>query len=165
MIQAKELRPLNLIWYNDPGKAGRRILCVDAVKKSNASIQEKHDYNGDLWFPLLSCDPIPLDEKWLERCGFIEDSVSHWKCSHSDIARIDKEYVQVIFPMDEDNNMKLEVFLDPDTNGIRRISVKDFNYSQMRGLAGSPLDIKFVHQLQNIFFTFTGQELEIKQEA
>ena len=88
------------------------------------------------------CDfePIPLTEEILLKCGFKkteeyyaadEENVDVYTIGCFDIAFIDNEY-------------KLWISIDED-------SYYNFAWTE----------IKYLHQLQNIYFALTGQELEV----
>jgi len=80
-----------------------------------------------------SCKPIPLTEEWLLRFGFeLKEAVMDEK----------KYYGWLNFSFHLDIN-----FIE-----------KSFFYHWM----GGNIDIKYVHQLQNLYFALTGEELEIK---
>lgn len=91
--------------------------------------------------------PIPLTEEWLLRFGFkkeelVEDGVK-WFEMHI-INRL--RFLTSDFPLKKQFNEEEELWLeDVDCNIFVR-------------------DIKYVHQLQNLFFALTGKELELKDE-
>ena len=83
-------------------------------------------------------EPIPLTEEWLLKFGFVKgDNIS---CN-------DYFYRKVI-----DRN---ELTINPD-NGICIWG------ETIRDNEVSTVLIKYVHQLQNLYFALTGNELEIK---
>lgn len=110
-------------------------------------------------------EPIPITEEWLERLGFRLDSESNWRCAYNQISRIDRLYVQSIFAAYEENNMKIDVVLDPESLKIRRVGIHGFAYSGMSGVSGSPIDLKYVHQLMNLYYSLTGEELTVKEKV
>jgi hypothetical protein len=78
-------------------------------------------------------NPIPITEEWLLKLGFV-------------INRITKEENNIWRKNFEDGFFELEQIIS-------------FYF-------GSPLyavDIKYVHQLQNLYIAITGEELEIKE--
>jgi len=77
--------------------------------------------------------PIPLTEQWLENLGFYEKykSVhSHWNLKG--------------FGLDQKSNV------DDNNNTIPTEEVFYYDYKY---------EIKYVHQLQNLYFALTGEEL------
>ena len=101
----------------------------------------KDPYDKDIKLVSVGSDasmirPIKLDEEWLERFGFEEvkdGSTNYW--------RICKDYR---FAIDKNNGHTHCSFGD-NQNGIL-FSV-----------------IKHVHQLQNLYFALTGEELELNK--
>lgn len=80
-------------------------------------------------------DPIPLTPEWLERCGCVRcpPSEDRWQ-----------------YEMELPNNNQLEY----DNTTLRGWS---FNGVCL------PKDPQYVHQLQNLYFALTGEELAIKE--
>ena len=82
-------------------------------------------------------DPIPLTEEWLKRLGFhhtIEDGIEFWIDSPNCDMMITKE--------------------SPKHFSARR-------YSELDGSSMWLCYIKYVHQLQNLYYALTGEELKI----
>jgi hypothetical protein len=107
-----------------------------------------------------SYEPILLSPEVLEKCGFTLVGEAHWKSGS--IERLDREYAQHHFAPDEVPNMRIDCILDPYTFSVRRIGLRGFIYPGMAGIAGSPMDLRYLHQLQNFYFDFTGEELQYK---
>ncbi len=76
--------------------------------------------------------PIPLTPEILEKAGFDEWAKGHWKMSNS---------------------------------SCKRGWSKEFNYYlpyfELSTYVGN-VKLKYVHQLQNLYFALTGEEIEIK---
>lgn len=92
------------------------------------------------WISATKCDPIILTPEWLERCGFnpfigatIDDN---------------KYYLQV------GNNLYLNQYV---RSGNWCVEPEGWNNEQTCWLQP-----QFVHQLQNLYFALTGEELQIK---
>lgn len=101
--------------------------------------------------------PIPLTEEWLLRLGLREISTSKWKSSISDTSRTDKVYADNIFSFgDEEMVIEFDCILDYDETELRRVGLRNCR-------TGRTHDLKFVHELQNLYFALTGEELEIKE--
>lgn len=75
---------------------------------------------------------IPLTEEWLVKFGFSHISKNDYQ----------SPYEFLIF------DIKLLCFADIQGDDEERIF--------------SPIEVKYVHQLQNLYFALTGEELEIK---
>ena len=86
------------------------------------------------------CRPIPLTEEWLLKFGFTYDKSFGW--SFSD------EKIYFILSYYQPSN---RVVLETDEESVINV----------------PQDISYVHQLQNLYFALTGEELELneKQDA
>jgi hypothetical protein len=100
--------------------------------------------------------PIPLTEEWLIRFGFELTNHSKWECIQSGIKRIDKTYSINLEDKDDDFGYESYLHLDliqcPDSNIVRRIGFKGLDFDKAHC-------IDYVHQFQNLFFAFTGAEL------
>ena len=81
--------------------------------------------------------PIPLTEEWLMKCGFVNEFTGH---QEDDVMRLQ---IKKNFMIDYDlNYMQLAINQEGD--------IVDVDH------------IKYVHQLQNLHFALTGQELNIE---
>jgi hypothetical protein len=111
-------------------------------------------WNQSNWYAIGECiefiewfEPIPLTEEWLLKFGFKgEKGIYH------------------ILICEEDKRInKKELRLDVDDDGwyVDIIEYDEQLDSEMYSINISK--IKHVHQLQNLYFTLTGQELEFKQ--
>ena len=88
--------------------------------------------------PINSHDPIPLTEEWLLRFGFLKrKTLSH-----------------PYFFIEIDDH----VIMDIGLSGTVTIEAYDGHEIFI------PADIKFVHQLQNLYFALTGKELTINNK-
>lgn len=79
--------------------------------------------------------PIPLTKEWLLKCG------------------------GKLIPVEEDNYEYIEI----EMNGRNLSADCSNNFSTLENNNFKP--IKYVHELQNLFFAITGQELELKTEV
>ncbi len=143
-LTAKDLRVGNLVITNNPKYRSQdigKVACIVAIN----SLKKYEELDGDAliyhldneWKDtygqfLIYLEPIPLTEEWLLRFGF-EKKENNWKCL---------------------------------------CICNDWTYLYWERLAGLELSvnkhsvmlphIKYVHQLQNLYFALTNQELEIK---
>lgn len=142
MIKAEELRIGNLI-YDDFNE-------VHIVEKIES--KKYNDWNGsdpslfvfskpiDEYNGMYTCDvvsPIPLTEEWLLKFGFLKDDR---KSKHAILSTM---YFL-------GHGLKLWSII----NGTR--FRHDFNCDYLTGI-----NIDYVHQLQNLVFTLTGEELKL----
>lgn len=80
------------------------------------------------------CEPIRITTEWLEKFGF--DRVSRQSFSTG----------------------KLVEYGTWEFNGMLYNEIQDKFYYR-----GFPVDVKFIHQLQNLYFALTGEELTIQE--
>lgn len=135
MIPANELRIGN--WVGLTGtdkwyKFGVNMFSIIAQKGEHESISY---YAIDAETNILS--PIPLIPEILEKCGF-RDKTNGWY--HIDW-----------FALEEDCRLAINV-----KSG--RCSIFEYDES---GMAFTKHPIKYLHQLQNLYFSLTGEELEV----
>ena len=85
--------------------------------------------------------PIPLTEEWLVRFGYRKNSHGHYDMGFG-LMRVIK------------HNKNLHVY----SNGFRTWSNEDI----LGGFSWGKTRIGYVHQLQNLYFALTGEELKLK---
>jgi hypothetical protein len=107
---------------------------------------ERKKFDGD-FYHLLGCDPIPLSQKWLEKFGFEKNKDNRWMKKKMPYAIFYFEY----YATGEDNCMWRIEYHDTDYG---RNEYKDCHQWGER--------LKYVHQLQNLYFALTGKELIIE---
>lgn len=88
-------------------------------------------------------EPIPLTEEWLLKFGFIK------KINNG------SEYLRYYWDGD------IMIYVDEDTNAMYLGDYDEYHDCKPFGL--SEQKIQYVHQLQNLAFLLTGNELTIKQ--
>jgi hypothetical protein len=89
--------------------------------------------------PLSECEPIPLTEEWLLKFGFEKNNFSK-------VFGISNGRYDLIFTQLTDNYSVLYLKFD------------DCQLTQMKS-------IQYVHQLQNLYFALTQEELTVKELA
>lgn len=82
--------------------------------------------------------PIPLTEEWLVKFGFVDNSYGRF------YKYIDNEFYITVSFKDYAHTQLSE----------HPVEVNDYSL---------PLDCKYVHQLQNLYFALTGEELTIAE--
>lgn len=147
MTQPNELRIGNLLSLNNPEHRPDehgKILKVVGVTEEYPLVQLVHDPNrimsfGQFWHFI---DPIPLDESWLRRAGF------------------------VLSPYDEMvwENGPLTICYGYGSMSKERAYHYGHDYEKGNGYSCLYQPINYVHQLQNLFFALTGTELEFLEE-
>ena len=138
MFKAKSLRVGNFIKGNTGTETVRMILGYEG----NPEVHEiyKHligvEENRNS-YNLAEINPIPLTEEWILRLGFEKKKKKSGIFEKARL-RLGLGNGCLCYLIDEDNE-----------NGY---------YIPNCG-------IKFVHELQNLYFTFTGEELQLKAQA
>jgi len=132
MINARELRIGNLIYYD----LENGCLVEYTVCAEDISAIETSDF-GFM--------PIEIDENWLEKFGFhyAPDALIYGKSGWFKKIEYQDDPTYFFF----NNHLQGSIFLSSEKS-----SVIHFIDSQMI----------YVHQLQNLYFSLTGQELTIK---
>ena len=87
-------------------------------------------------------EPLPLTEEWLYKFGF------------KDIDKGDNDYITYTDP-----NHDYYLQLDVRRKG-GKYSILDNSFNDLRDF--SMVDIMYVHQLQNIYFALTNEDLQLK---
>lgn len=140
-LTAKELRMGNYVLDR-----GDKIIRIDWWETLNKACMDMN-INGQKVHPLTEnveyCQPIPLTEQWLLDFGFIKDGNGHWW------KNLVTHYLELI----EMNKWFFPVFVE-----LPELS----NEQEQR--VGLPR-IGSVHEMQNLFFALTGEELTIKGDA
>jgi len=136
-MKASDLRIGNFVYDIDYYQIEVRALNLGGV----------FDDNGT-WFDVDFCEPIPLTEEWLLKFGF--------------------EFLDLYF--NEGIPVKDYGINITKCNTVEKLSVSnwDMNISIGDYYSGEDYvldrDIKHVHQLQNLYFALTGEELKIKNK-
>jgi hypothetical protein len=113
-----------------------KIMKVSGIEPTNKGIYLEGD---DGKFALEGPATIPLTPEWLKRCGM-------------ELRKDDK-----VWQIQVGNTSYLEIEAeDPFMAGVTPETWRDLCPVYIWG------DVKYVHQLQNLYFALTGEELEIK---
>jgi hypothetical protein len=128
-MKANELRIGNLIKFSEDGT----IFTVGSIEEKGFSVQNDEETT---WIEAEEFEPIPLTEEWLLKFGFHKKD-AEW-------------YLHPCF------ELKIIVFNKGEFNGVmfytRNIHT-DFTPIY------STTHMNHVHQLQNLYFALTGEEL------
>jgi hypothetical protein len=142
LIEPKDLRIGNALYYNNK-PVSVTFLSLDIDDEYNELIgfvewgknsNETMDWNRSL---LPDLKPIPLTPEILEKCGFVPF--------------VDSEN---IFELETDNNL---CYLRKEDNGFRPAEPVDGDAEFIT----IGIKIQYLHQLQNLYFALTGEELQI----
>jgi hypothetical protein len=104
---------------------------------------EVKQFDGD-FYHLLECNPIILSQHWLEKLGFKKNDKNRWVKEKSHYAIFYFEY-----------------YSTGENNSMWRIQYHDTDYgnNEYHDCHQWGERIKYVHQLQNLYFALTGKEL------
>jgi hypothetical protein len=146
IIELKELRIGNILNYDgDPVHVTFLSMDIDdeyqdiiGFCKMGENTKEKADWNRALAGQL---DRIPLTAEWLQRLGF--DTQDY----EIDIIEWATEGRALDFAIDQ-------IGVPPEK--------QPFIFSYDQGMGDRKVEIKYVHQLQNLYFALTGEELTVK---
>ena len=132
MISGNELRKGNLV-YNGDGK----IVEVETI--THISINYQLDF-GALWtyeeYDFDNLNGIPITEEWLLKLGFISSDINN-------SIRIHFEHC---------TDYRFEYYIT---------KIPNYHKEDMYFSGNSIANIKYVHQLQNLYFALSGKELTI----
>jgi hypothetical protein len=131
MIKANELRIGNILNYTGKGNAAYPSGIVAVNEVLSDGINLSMGDSTVYEFELLQ--PIPLTPEILEKVGFEKDH--------------NTSFFKYPLPL---SIAKLSVNPDNGTVWLRK-----------NGNSLNPIDVKYVHQLQNLYFTLSGEELEV----
>ena len=138
----KELRIRNLLMYGD------KLVEVSAIFRShfNCESMDGISYGNSIQ---SNFKPIPLTEEWLLNFGFVKYQF------------MNGYFINTIFGDLMIQFYKTEIHLfftkiSYDSQGMKFNGRKFINNNK------SFTDCKYVHQLQNLYFSLTGKELTIK---
>ena len=107
--------------------------------------------NGNRWQDLTDIQPIPLTEEILLKCGFVKVKNKDKEDLREYIGHTAQKAKYAIFDTD--------IFITKvDKRGLLHRSI-DCDFMVL--FYHKSIPIKYLHQLQNLYFALTGQELEI----
>ena len=137
-MKSNELRIGNILTV---GRYDVKVIEIHHLGVQVCDLEETQD----TWEPYVDrIKPIPLTEEWLLKFGF---------------ENIDKGGNDFITYTDSEHNYYLQI-------DVRRKDGKylilDNSFDDLR--AFSMVDIEYVHQLQNLYFALTGNELKYEFE-
>lgn len=132
MIQPKELRIGNLLNHSELG-----IVEVIGIGKDYIHVI----YNGETHYEnIRSFSTITLTEEILLKFGFNEVEDERWCDMHEEFEECNYYYLSMF-----------KIYYNPETDKFEDDSLSHFD-----------VNLKYVHQLQNINFALTGKELTFK---
>lgn len=153
-MEATELRIGNLVdtvnYGNGITSANKQPMWIQSIELHSVELcninDSIHDTRRFLKKSLNDIIPIPLTEEWLLKFGF--------ESYDGEIYNPDCEYSEQFLYQLKSGISYREFRCFPSKGWV--VKIGDYN---------DDLEIKFVHQLQNIYFALIGEELTIKQLA
>lgn len=133
MIQSKEVRIGNLVEFNG------EVFEIESISRDLPNI--KLDSRGIGVVPWVSLNGVTLTEEWLVKFGFVQYGQ---KNEHNPMLLCKSNYDFAIYPPSDIFKKK-----------YWRTSIHESIASY------KDLNILFVHQLQNLYFALTGEELTL----
>lgn len=137
IMEAKELRIGNFVNYTHVDSEGSlsSIVCVNQISDDWVLDETQST------LMMSELKPIPLTEEWLKKCGFDN---SEYKKGY---IGIDVRYTDFVLAYPKTHIEHSEFFC----------------WTFEQGKLQMFKEIKYVHQLQNLYFALTGEELTIKE--
>lgn len=140
MIKANELRRGNYVLDYDGKVIEVEVIDECAINESwDGPIDPKGEtYRLCRGISLDDIDPIPLTPEWLERCMFDyreDDKVWAIQVGNTCYLEFDEQIMCGVTPETWRDQCPIYIWAD----------------------------VKYLHQLQNLYFALTGEELEIKE--
>jgi hypothetical protein len=147
MLNARELRLGNIIFTNHYELVNGVAVLVQRITIIDSILNDSINYDPiarESYCSIKDCFPIPLSEEWVRKFG---------------MESLDMEIDYVEWGFDNGTNTLFHIIQD----GIG----KDFPFylEYDLGFGNERREIKYVHQLQNLYFALTGEELEIKEKV
>lgn len=143
-IKPTELRIGNLVQFGINIVPIKSIYTESFLKKDITIYVELNQKLSHYCLKIEEISPIQLTKEWLEKFGFEEDNPNE----HNG------------FMIFNSNGLYLNIFTGTEKGFL--ISLSDVQTFQFLKPMGG--NIKYVHQLQNLYFALTGEELIIKQQ-
>jgi hypothetical protein len=137
-MKANELRIGNLV---DLGNRIAKIIEISNLSCVVVDLEETQDTIEDY----ERTKPIPLTEEWLYKFGF------------KDIDKSDNDYITYT---DSNHDYYLQIDVRKRDG---KYTILDNSFDDLRDF--SLVDISYVHQLQNIYFVLTGEELTLNNNT
>lgn len=139
-MKASELRIGNLVEIEGSittvETLGDEGINFDVNYGEYGGIEYEGYYGKRVWSSRSVIDPIPISEEWLKKFGFKQDR-SVWE------RPLKKEI--------NDSPSNIQTWRDSNEFQICRV-----------GIYATSVKCDYVHQLQNLYFALTGEELDLK---
>lgn len=143
MIKVAELRIGNLVKYTGTPYPNYPLVNGMVIVEDIVGNGVNLSMGGSTLYKADKLEGIPITPEWLERMGYVRFQY------YTD------EYLWSL--VDENNTMTGDFCIVEENNRLIPMNgTGGYEYAIAR-------EIQYVHQLQNLFFTLTGEELTIKE--
>lgn len=160
MIKPQELRIGNLV-TDEFYDSCKTIIEVESINKKGINLLIEDDGDlpelAEMWvspeFTFDKLHPIPLTEEWLIKFG--AKNCGEWGLS---ILLDDENYTETYLLIDNPS-WDTNTFYEVDYGTSKKMHSINAETDELKTIA----IIQYVHQLQNLVFSLTGEELTIKE--
>jgi hypothetical protein len=139
MINPQELRIGNTVKYKTPFMQDYDLVLVESIISDGLVDGINYSFSNENYILSFELQPVPVTEEWLLKFGFEKENISWFKN-------------MIIYKRDS----FILHYLDHEFNPV----IEDNSEGYFLAIGN---DIKYVHQLQNLYFDLTGEELTIKE--
>lgn len=152
-MKATELRIGNIVQGgNDPEMYVHDISLDGSVSLAFIGMSSKQAKNYGLWYYNIKyINPVPLTEEWLLKFGFEKKENGWFEIIYK--VRYENAVDNLIAAHD------VEISINATSNFV---CICNTALKEERSISSTKNKVKYVHQLQNLFFALTGKELKIK---
>lgn len=136
-MKSAELRIGNLVTANSPA------MVVTSINKYNVSLYMPDSESDSFDYDVEDLNPVKLTQEILKGAGFLSEDGR-------------------VFTMETEKFITYELIWNNISRDVHAvgITVEDEN-GKREGVQNFVWNMKYLHQLQNLFFSLTGQELQI----
>jgi hypothetical protein len=136
MIKENELRIGNWVYFND------MIISVDAISEEKVRFKNS---KGTFFVDPEELEPIPLTTEILDKCYALPNEVKNCK-----IIVVNENTGICFYPVNQiyHGTVSLVTVINNEGESVDRTEIE--------------IPVRHLHKLQNFFFAYTGEELEIK---
>lgn len=144
MIKASELRIGNHVrwYYGDNQEVIGKVYAIEEDKIAISNWEQTDEGGrGRGYMMLTGINPIPLTEEWMLKFGFKLKSA-------------------LVYEINMGTSMYRLKCILPKESACTPVVINDYPDGKNESVVRP---IKYVHQLQNLYFAITGEELTIKE--
>ena len=158
-LESKDLRCTNLvIWNREDNDVENEIVQIYNIQRSTVRVYTEIEELSEMLLGYNEIEPIPLTEEWLvDKLGF-----EIWDNSGRHTNEFE-DYKRYVLHNVMDGTSNFEVHYITSNYGDKP------EYSYIASIdederINSCVDLEYIHQLQDIYKVFIGEELTIKEK-